>query len=74
MPNSVHPAALEQPRANIDVDLDVEAPAPAVPLSADRRVRDLVAARPVLALLGAVAVGFVVGRLLSRRSRGDRDV
>ncbi len=32
----------------------------------DDRVRSFVAERPAVALLGAVAVGFVVGRLLSR--------
>ena len=32
----------------------------------DQRVRSFVAERPLTALLGAVAVGFVVGRLLAR--------
>ena len=32
----------------------------------DERVRSFVAERPLTALLGAVAVGFFVGRLLAR--------
>ncbi|MDP2344106.1 MAG: hypothetical protein Q8O67_24325 [Deltaproteobacteria bacterium] len=67
MPNVTPQAELELPSYREDDVVDDEAAPPVERRSVDQRMRELVAERPAVALLGAVALGFVVGRLLSRR-------
>ncbi len=62
-PARAPPSFVDEPSAD---DQMGDRSTPAGLQAIDERVRTFVAERPAAALLGAVAVGFVVGRLLSR--------